>query len=107
MPPDAPGAAPGNLSRRAAADFAEILRRSEREWGVAVARHTRERLLIRFKQIAGGSAVGHQRHDVKPRTPTLFLREAPWVIAYEPGKRQVLRILYGARDFPAVFPPRS
>ena len=105
-PPEAPGAAPGNLSRRAAADFVEIMRRSERAWGVAVARRTRERLLLRFRQIADGSAVGHRRHDVRPRTPTLFLSEAPWVIAYDPGKRQVLRVLYGTRDFPAVFPPR-
>ena len=106
-PPEAPGAAPGNLSRRAASDFVEILRRSERDWGVAVARRTRERLLLRFRQIADGSAVGHQRHDVTPRTPTLFLREAPWVIAYDPGKGQVLRVLYGSRNFRAVFRPRS
>ena len=105
-PPESPGPAPGNLSRRAVADFADILRRSERECGGAVARRTRARLLLRFRQIADGSAVGHQRHDVKPQTPTLFLREAPWVIAYDPEKRQVLRILYGTRDFPAVFPPR-
>jgi plasmid stabilization system protein ParE len=98
---------PGNLSRQAAADFTEILRRSEREWGVSTARRTRARLLLRFGQIAGGSAVGHHRDDVKPRTPTLFLWEAPWVIAYKPETRQVLRVLYGTRHFPAALPERS
>ena len=98
---------PGNLSRQALLDFLQILRRSQRDWGVNTARRTRGRLLARFAQIADGSAVGHERGDVKPRTPTLFLVEKPWVITYHPTKRQVLRILHGAMDFPAAFPRRD
>ncbi len=29
------------------------------------------------------------------------------MIAYDPDTRQVLRILHGARDFPALFPDNS
>jgi plasmid stabilization system protein ParE len=104
---DPPEGLPGNLSRRATADFLSILRRSEHQWGVETALRTRARLLHRFWQIADGSAVDHQRQDVKPRTPTLFLNEDPWVIAYRPATHQVLRVLHGARDFHAIYPPRA
>ena len=107
MPPALPERLPDNLSRQALADFVRILRESQRGWGTDTARHTRARLLARFAQIADGSAVGHERHDVKPRTPTLFLVEEPWVIAYHPTRRQVLRILHGAMDFPAIYPRRN
>lgn len=96
---------PGNLSRRAMADFLRILRRSGREWGTETALQTRARLLHRFRQVADGLAVGHRRQDVEPRTPTLFLNEDPWVIAYRPETRQVLRVLHGARDFKSIYPP--
>lgn len=98
---------PANLSRRAVADFLDILRRSEQGWGVDTARRTRARLLRRFEQIAHGTAAGHERYDVKPRTRTLFLNEAPWVIAYRPETRQVLRVLHGVMDFKAIYPPRD
>src|SRR4051812_3468578 len=101
MPPALPEGTPGNLSRQALADFLRILRESRREWGEDTARRSGARLLARFRQIADGSAIGHERRDVKPRTPTLFLVEEPWVIAYHPTGRQVLRILHGAMDFPA------
>ena len=107
MPPALPETLPANLSRRALADLVRILRDSQREWGLHTARRTRARLLAGFAQIAEGAAVGHERRDVKPRTPTLFLVEGPWVIAYDPTKRQVLRILHGAMDFPAIFPKRD
>ena len=41
---------------------------------------------------------------MQTRRRTLFLVEPPWVIAYDPDTRQVLRILHGARDFPTIFP---
>lgn len=105
--PDPLDGLPGNLSRRAVADFLDILRRSEQGWGVDTARRTRARLLRRFEQIADGTAAGHERHDVKPRTRTLFLNEDPWVVAYRPATRQVLRVLHGAMDFKAIYPPRG
>ena len=55
-------------------NFLSHLCRNEHEWGVETALRTRARLLHRFWQIADGSAVGRQRQDVKPRTPTLFLK---------------------------------
>ena len=48
-------------------------------------------------------AIGHPRHDVQPRRPTLFLNEDPWVICFNAQTRQIYRILHGARDFPAIF----
>ena len=98
------GEPPGNLSAPALADLARIVRRSAREWGLPTARQTAERLLARVRAVADGSAAGHERADVRPRRRTLFLVEAPWVIAYSPDTRQVLRILHGAQDFPAIFP---
>src|SRR5690242_2997955 len=92
---------PTNLSPAALRDLAHILRHSAHEWGVTTARRTRARLVARIASIADGSAVGHRRQDV--RRPFLFLSEPPWVIAYDPATRRVLRILHGARDFPALF----
>lgn len=94
---------PGNLSRHAADDLLHILRRSARDFGVAVARRSRDRLLSRVRAIEDGTAIGHRRRDVQPHHPTLFLNEAPWVICFNPQTRQVYRILHGARDFPAIF----
>ncbi len=39
------------------------------------------------------------------KVPTLFLVEPPWVIAYHPVTRRIYRVLHGAMDFPALFPP--
>lgn len=98
------GEPPGNLSAQALADLVGIVRRSAREWGLGTARRTADRLLARVRAVADATAIGHERGDVRPRRSTLFLVEAPWVIAYRPDTRQVLRILHGARDFPALFP---
>jgi plasmid stabilization system protein ParE len=104
MPPsDLLGDLPGNLSRQAVDDLVRILRRSVREFGIGVARQSRERLLARARAVEDGTAIGHPRHDVHPRRPTLFLNEAPWVICFNPHTRQIYRILHGARDFPAIF----
>jgi len=94
---------PGNLSRQAVDDLIRILRRSERDFGVAVARRSRDRLLARIRSIEDGRAIGHPRQDVRPRRPTLFINENPWVICFSPETRQIYRILHGARDFPAIF----
>ena len=97
------GELPGNLSRQAIDDLILILRRSADEFGVPVARRSRERLLLRVEAIRNGTAIGHRRNDVRPRRPTHFLNEDPWVICFNPDTRQVYRILHGARDFPALF----
>jgi plasmid stabilization system protein ParE len=94
---------PKNLSRRAANDLLAILRRSAKEFGVVTARRSGWRLLSRCHSIAEGTAVGHRRHDIPTGTPTLFVTEPPWIIAYNSDTRQVLRIIHGAQDFPALF----
>ena len=99
------GEVPDNLSSQALADLVGIVRRGAREWGLATAQRTADRLLARCRAIEAGTAVGHQRRDVQPRRPTLFVVEAPWIIAYSPDTRQVFRIVHGARDLPALFPP--
>lgn len=101
--PDLPSELPGNLSRQAADDFVRILRRSAREFGVETARQSRDRLLARIRSVENGTAIGHPRRDVRPRHPTLFVNENPWVICFNPKTRRVYRILHGARDFPAIF----
>ena len=58
---------PANLSRQAVDDLIRILRRSAREFGVVVARRSRERLLARVRSVADGTAIGHRRQDVRPR----------------------------------------
>jgi plasmid stabilization system protein ParE len=105
LPPGFLGELPGNLSPRAKRDLIGILRYSAREFGAATARRSRDRLLERVKAIASGVAVGHRRHDVMLKVPTLFLVEPPWVIAYHPVTRRIYRVLHGAMDFPALFPP--
>ena len=94
---------PGNLSRQAVSDLVEILRYSARTFGPVVARRSRERLLACLVSIERGHAMGHRREDVRPRRPTVFLNEDPWVICFNPNTRHVYRILHAARDFPAVF----
>ena len=78
---DLPGDLPGNLSRRAVDDLIRILRRSAREFGVLVARRSRDRLLARIRSVEAGTAMGHRRQDVQPRHPAMFVNEDPWVIS--------------------------
>ena len=101
--PDWSADLPGNLSRKAVEDLVQILRRSSREFGVVTARHSRERLITRIREIEAGTAIGHCRPDVPSRRPILFLNEDPWVICFNPGTRHIYRIVHGARDFPALF----
>jgi len=89
---------PENLSPLAAGDLIHILDTSLERWGLHVARKTRARLLRRCVAIGSGSALGHRRSNVATERPILFLVEEPFVIAYDPATRRVLRILDGARD---------
>src|ERR1700688_4701420 len=54
--PDWSAALPGNLSRKAVEDLVRILRRSGREFCVAIARQSRERLIARIRAIETGAA---------------------------------------------------
>lgn len=84
-PPDLSGELPGNLACQAVDDLIPIFRRSTRDFGVIVARRSRDRLLARLRSVEDGIAIG------------------PWVICFNLHTRQVYRILHGARDFPAIF----
>jgi plasmid stabilization system protein ParE len=90
------------LSRAAARDLAAILDWSLDRWGPSVASETEVRLLRRIGQVAEGSAAGHQRPDIRTRRRVLFLVEAPWLLAFDPEVRVVLRILHGRRDVPSI-----
>ena len=91
-PADPFGELPANLSRQAIDDLIRILRRSARDFGVVVARRSRDRLLARIRSVEDGTAIGHHRQDVRPRRATVFLNEDPWVIGFNPCTQQVYRI---------------
>lgn len=103
LPPELIRDFPENLSPQAARDLISILKQSNKRWGMHTARKTRDRMLARCKSVADGTAVGHRREDLGSRRPRLFLNEPPYVIAFNPQTRRVLRIVHGARDFPALF----
>jgi plasmid stabilization system protein ParE len=94
---------PGNLSPQALRDVVSILRRSMREFGVPTALRSRDRIFARCRAIRNGTTFGHRRMDVTTRRPTLFINEHPWVIAYDPESRSVLRIVHASRDLSALF----
>jgi plasmid stabilization system protein ParE len=94
---------PGNLSRRASADLIDIARFSLREWGEATAVASTGRLIRWIRDVEAGTVAGHKRHDVQADIPVRFLKEAPWIVAFRPSTRQILRIMHSARDFPRVF----
>ena len=103
LPPEYLESLPDNFSRLALRDFLAILRKSHEEFGAHTARETRDRLVRRFRQIERGERIGHEREDVQPKQPTLFVNELPWVIAFDPKTCVIKRVLHGARSFPALF----
>lgn len=94
---------PGNLSNRARADLVSIARYTLRHFGSDVARASVARLLARAKGIEGGQVFGHPRDDVRVNVAVNFVSEPPWIFAFRPDSKQVLRILHGSRDFPRIF----
>jgi plasmid stabilization system protein ParE len=103
---DLPPQLPRNLSRRARADLFEIIGYTARHWGLQMALTTASRLIEKAHDIGEGTAAGHRRSDMATRKRLLFVLEPPWLLAYRPETRQVVRIVHGARDFPALFRPR-
>ena len=91
------------LSEEAAQDLLDILAESIERWGEVTARKTAARLERRFEDIAAGLAVGHRRADVPKDFDLRFVNERPFVIAFDTTTRRIVRILYGAQDFPRVF----
>lgn len=91
------------LSAEAADDLLNILLESFDRWGEQTARRTATRLEDRFGGITSGSVPGHRRADVPAELDLLFVTENPFVIAFDAVTRRIVRILYGAEDFPRVF----
>jgi plasmid stabilization system protein ParE len=94
------------LSEEAAQDLLDILLESNEHWGEVTARRTAARLERRFEDIATGRAAGHRRVDVPDDLDLKFVVERPFVIAFDTATRRIVRVLYGAQDFPRVFRDR-
>lgn len=42
--------------------------------------------------------------DVPQSLPLLFVAEGPFVIAFDPATRTIVRVLHGRQDFSRLFP---
>lgn len=102
LPPDILDGVPDNLSRRAIGDLLDILEESARQYHRSIVLRSRDRLAGRCAAVLAGTAEGHRRPDLPPDLPFRFVNEPPWVIAFDPDTRLVLRILHEKRDFPAL-----
>lgn len=91
------------LSEEAADDLLGILAHTADRYGIAAARRLEARLKARFAAIAAGIALGHQRSDISAELRLRFVTERPFVVAFDPETRIIIRILHGARDFPSLF----
>jgi plasmid stabilization system protein ParE len=92
------------LSAQALEDVAEILEYLRIEAGQNVASRMAARLDERFRKIATGIALGHKRGDVPSRRPLRFSVERPYVVAFDPETRLIVRVVHGARNFRRLFP---
>jgi plasmid stabilization system protein ParE len=96
------------LSRRARLDLVQILTgliEDDVRGGIVAAQRIDEILDDCMMRIADRRVPGHRRSDVKVRRPLLFAVARPtrYVIAFDPTTRLIIRIVHGARDFPAIF----
>ena len=92
------------LSEEAAEDVVSILTETVRSHGRAGALQMKQRLEAKFEAIASGLVPGHYRSDIETSIPLRFAIEYPFVIAFDPARRRIVRGLHGRRDFPTIFP---
>jgi plasmid stabilization system protein ParE len=59
--------------------------------------------LRKIRRISDGTTLGHVRGDVALRRQILFATEHPFVIAFDPETREIVRVVHGARDMWRVF----
>lgn len=95
------------LSSTAARDLASILHDllwNEEYGGVAAASRVDEILDRWLTRIAAGLAIGHRRKYLPRSCELLFVVADPteYVIALDPRTREIVRIVHGRRDFPAL-----
>jgi len=93
---------PYTLTAEAEEDLIGILAHLHDIGGEPLARAWDERLDRRFTAVANGLP-GRRRVDVRTRRPLLFTREGPYLIAFDPETRVIIRLVHGSRDFPTVF----
>jgi plasmid stabilization system protein ParE len=91
------------LSAAARADLNDILDFSEARFGARAADRLELRFIAAFERIASGIAIGHLRRDIAADVPLRFVVERPFVIAFDPVTREIVRIVHGARNFDAIF----
>jgi plasmid stabilization system protein ParE len=91
------------LSPEATRDVAAILEESRREYGKLAAFRMKQRLDQKFTDIALGIAKGHTRWDLATAIPLRFEVARPFVVAFDPETRRIVRVVHGSRDFPALF----
>ena len=93
---------PGNLTPQARHDLRKQLRRSRQEFGPAAALRLSSNLVLRFRLIEAGKAIGRVRDDVPFFEPTRCLTVRPLLIFYNPKTCLVLRIVDGRRDLTSL-----
>lgn len=93
---------PGNLSRRAERDLADIVERSTGLYGLDQADAMEGEILRRCREIGQGRGLGHIRPDAPKGRAFRFWPVPPFVIVYDAKTRLVVRVLHGRRDVPAV-----
>ena len=89
---------PSNLSKLADIDLTDILYRSLKSFGLDQTRFTESRIRARCLSIWDGSTLGHKINALSTRRPTLYYYEQPWMIAFDPSTREIIRIFHARRD---------
>ena len=89
---------PNNLSKPADMDLTEILYRSLKRFGLDQTKAAEDRICARCLSIRDGSTIGHKIDILSTRRPILYHYEHPWMIAFDPGTREIIRIFHARRD---------
>jgi plasmid stabilization system protein ParE len=91
------------VSGRARADILRIVSQSRREFGSVAGLRMSARLERMLEAISAGTAQGHLRRDVPRELGLRFEVIHPFVIAFRPRDRIIVRIVHGARDIRQLF----
>lgn len=89
---------PTNLTAQAKRDLNAILERSADVFGKSQAELLQERVFTVCADIADGMNHGHALPTATVRRPTRIIVVHPFIIAYNPKTRKVIRIVDGRRD---------
>ena len=95
---------PTNLSRLARLDLNAIIEQTIDRFGEEFSRTTADRILGRCLSIQEGHTVGHRIDYIRRRRPILYHYEQPWMIAFRPKSREIIRIVHGRRNLARLIP---